>query len=418
MIERHITPLIIRSLKEFPAVLLNGARQVGKSTLAKLLKKQHIIQDYITLDDLNVMDVAQRDPQGFIAQFHTPAAIDEVQRVPELLRAIKKTIDEDRKPGRFLLTGSANILSFPGVTESLAGRVDIVTLEGLSASEIQKNSEPFSLFEDLKSSADIFAIQQKWDSHLAKKPLVSRDVINDFLFFGGFPEVALKKDAYFRHRWFTAYQTSYVERDVRDLSRLLDVIAFSKLFKLLGLRTGNTINVKNLSVDAGIDQRTASRYIEILEMTFQTNTLAPWFSNATKTLVKTPKIYISDSGAACHLMNISQSNDLQNHPLYGALLETWLWSEIRKLLTLTSGVQSFFYRTYRGQEVDFLFTTDQRIWGIECKSTENISRGSLKGIEEAQKSFGDKFRGLVFYMGEKCLYLGKNLLAVPMRILF
>ena len=269
MIKRFLSPLVKNSLKLFPAVLINGARQVGKSTLVQQLVKEGVVKEYVSLDDLNFLEIAQNNPKGFIEQFKESVAIDEIQRAPNLLPALKKYIDENRIPGRFLLTGSANLLSVPGVSESLAGRLDIMTLEGLSVGEVIGQSKPSSFIEDLFSGACFSELASKWKEELQNKPYIKKEQIIEYIYYGGFPEVLLKKNPYFRTRWFSSYHTAYIERDVRDLSRILDIVSFGKLFKLLGLQTGNLVNYKTLGIESKLDQRTVSRYIEILEITFQ-----------------------------------------------------------------------------------------------------------------------------------------------------
>ena len=183
MIVRHIHNFIRQSMLDFPAVLLNGARQVGKSTLAHQLQKTGVIDRYVTLDDLTTLRVALADPDGFLQQFQGPVAIDEIQRAPDLLRAVKKRIDEDRKPGQFLLTGSANVLSYPGVSESLAGRVDIIPLEGLSLGELYRQEKPSSLISDLFSGTSLYDLAHHWNKSLENKPALTQQDLSSFIYF-------------------------------------------------------------------------------------------------------------------------------------------------------------------------------------------------------------------------------------------
>lgn len=417
MIRRAISQFIEDSLKDFPAVLINGARQVGKSTLALMLKENGIIEYYVTLDDIGTWESARNDPDGFINQFKGSLAIDELQRVPDLMRAIKKSIDEDRRPGRFLLTGSANILSYPGVNESMAGRTDIIAIEGLSLGEILSYPRPLSFIEDLFSCENLSQIAQKWNQTLALRPVIEKAELLDFIFFGSYPEVAIKKNIRFRDRWFSSYQSSYIERDVRNLTQLQDIISFAKLYTLLGLNTGNLVNLSELGMEAKLDHRTVTRYVEILELTFQLNLLKPWYSNDRKKYVKTPKVFVNDSGQACYLQGISDPKHLANHPALGALFETWVWSEIRKMLTLTSGIQSYFYRTYQGQEVDFLLSRGSTFWGIETKWSENINKSDFKSLTSMIESMGQKAYGLILYTGKTILPFSDKLMAVPISLL-
>ncbi len=417
MIVRHIHNFIRQSMLDFPAVLLNGARQVGKSTLAHQLQKTGVIDRYVTLDDLTTLRVALVDPDGFLQQFQGPVAIDEIQRAPDLLRAVKKRIDEDRKPGQFLLTGSANVLSYPGVSESLAGRVDIIPLEGLSLGELYRQEKPSSLISDLFSGTSLYDLAHHWNKSLENKPALTQQDLSSFIYFGGFPDVALKRDIRFRDRWFSSYETAYIDKDVKDLSRFLDVVSFSKLFHLAGLQTGNLLNQRTLSVEMGLDQRTVARYFEILEMTFQVQTLTPWFSNIRKRLIKTPKIYANDSGQASYLMGIASPDHLMTHPGFGALLETWVWAEIRKLLSMTAGIERHFYRTHLGKEVDFLLNQGMNYWGIECKASTSVSLADCKGITDMIEAIGPQAKGMILYAGSEVIVFSDRIIAVPLRIL-
>lgn len=419
MVERHIFQFIKDSLKDFPVVLINGARQIGKSTLAWELKEKGIVDNYVTLDDLGMLESAQNDPDSFIKQFHGSLVIDEVQRAPDLLRAIKKNVDEDRRPGRFLLTGSANVLSYPGVTESLAGRMDIIKMEGLSFSEINLVKKTPSFIDDLFEFNDLALLAKKWNKTLLKKHTMGKSNLLDCIFYGGYPEVILKKKLRFRDRWFSAYQAAYIERDVRNLSHLLDIVSFAKLYRLLGLNTGKLVNFTELGMEAKLDQRTVSRYLEMLELTFQLNILNPWFSNDRKKYIKTPKIYVNDSGQACYLSGISDPKHLAMHPALGSLFETWVWAEIRKLLSMSTGISSYFYRTSLGHEVDFVLNKGTKFWGIECKWSESVDKEDFKGLInmlEAMEGKGEAY-GLILYTGKNIAFFSKNLIAVPIYLL-
>ncbi len=417
MVKRHITSLVQQSLNDFPSVLLNGARQVGKSTLAQQLVAEGLFDDYVTLDDLLVLEAAETDPEGFISQYPGKIVVDEIQRVPKLLIAIKKKIDEDPRPGRYLLTGSANVLSYPKVAESLAGRMDIISLEGLSLGELYQRAHSTDLLNDLFDGIEVEDLISKWKKQSKNLPLINKESLCPYIFFGGFPTSIAKKSVGFSERWFSAYLKSYVERDVRDLSRLLDVVSFSKLFRLAGNNTGNLLNIKKLGSDIGIDQRTVSRYIEILTMTFQINLLNPWFGNAKKRLVKTPKVYCNDSGFACFLAGINQPKDLMTHSQSGALAETWLWSELRKILVYLPSVQAGFYRTHQGKEVDFLLSKGNRCVGIEFKWTDSIRSHDFNGLKDMQSAIGPNTRGIVLYTGKEIIPYTKDLFAVPVNCL-
>ncbi|WP_218460567.1 ATP-binding protein [Rickettsia sp. TH2014] len=416
MINRHITSFVKQSLKDFSAVLIIGARQVGKSTVVKQLYDEGIFKSYITLDDISQLEAATADPHGFIKNAISPLAIDGIQRAPDLLKAIKKSTDEDKRPGRFLLTGSANIFSYPGVYESLAGRVDVIHLEGLSLGEILNQNKPSSFILDIFSGVTIPELKNKWTKELEYKPTITNQSLNEYIFYGGFPEVILKKQERFRERWFSSYQSAYIERDVRNINKFLDVVSFAKLFRLVGLQSGNLLNQKNLSIEIGLDQRTISRYLEILETTFQVNQLAPWFSNTRKRLVKTSKIYMNDSGYASYLNGITTPNLLLNSPYYGTIFETWLWAELRKILTLTTGIEQAFYRTHLGKEVDFLLYKGDVFCGIECKATETIQSWHFMGLKDLSEALAPRImHGIILYNGNEIISFSDKFLALPLK---
>lgn len=417
MKKRHITTLLTQSLQLFPIVLLNGARQVGKSTLTNQLVKDKVIEQYVTLDNLNTLAACKEDPQGFLQQFRGSVAIDEVQRCPELLIALKHNVDQNRQPGRFLLTGSANLLSYPNICDSLAGRMDIITLETLSLSEMNDLPEPSPFLMDIFSDTSSIDLLSKWRKILQQPVAIkTKQDLAKVILLGGFPEIVLKNNSFFRNRWFNAYFSSYTERDVRDLSRLVDVVGFTKVFNLINYQTGQLLNVKNLSVECGLDQRTVSRYLEILNITFQTSTLQPYFSNMRKRLVKTSKIYVNDSGYASFTAGFEQVDILLKSNAFGHLLETWVYAELRKLINLTIGVQIFFYRTHLGKEIDFILTKGNRTVAIECKASESITRQQLGGIKEFQAEIPNTL-GIVLYSGSEVLQLSKDIIAVPFAIL-
>ncbi len=417
MIKRHILALIRQSISYFPAILLNGARQVGKSTIAKQIVDEGVLDDYLTLDDLFTFESAQTDPDGFLQEFPGKIVIDEIQRAPKLLLGIKKRIDLTGEPSQFLLTGSANLLSHPQVAESLAGRTDIISLEGLSLGELYKSETPSPILEDLFSDLTTPDLIRKWTQRLKNFPKLTKNDLCKAIYYGGYPRLALEQSSTFTKRWFSSYLKSYVEKDVRDLSQFLDIVSFSKLLRLVGFITGNLLNIKNLSADIGIDQRTTARYLEILSITFQINLLNPWHSNIRKRLIKTPKVYLNDSGFACYLHGINGPDELLHHRHIGALAETWIWSELRKLLVYQPSIEAHFYRTHQGKEVDFLFSQGERHLGIEFKWSNTLSAKDFAGLKDLQSQLGEQLRGVVLYPGDEIVPFGHNLLAFPIPAL-
>lgn len=416
MFNRHIKSTIENSLKLFPAVLLNGARQVGKSTLAKQLVKEKKIEQYISLDDITVLEAATKDPQGFIDQFNSSIVIDEIQRVPNLILAIKKNIDTKKQTGKFLLTGSANVLSYPDVRDSLAGRMDIISLEGFSVSELVKQSKS-SFVSDLIHTKDVNLLIHQWTQKMNLKSKIGNKTLNEMLFYGFFPEVAIKINSEYRNRWISSYITSYIEKDIRDLSKVIDIVSFAKLLRIIGLRTGNLLNNKNLSIAIGLDQRTVARYIELLEISFQLSLLKPWSSNLGKRYVKTPKIFINDVGLAAYFLGINDCKLINNHPNYGALFKTLVFAELRKSLIYNSLANIFFYRNHQGIEVDFLIAQGERVLGIECKLSSSVTSKDCKNLKFIQEEVKNDFLGVVIYRGDQVIKVENNIIAVPFELL-
>lgn len=415
MITRQIAPQIKQSLANFPAVLLIGARQSGKSTVAESLVDEGLLQHYFTLDDVSILEAVKTDPDDFLSTITVPVALDEIQRAPDLMRALKLTIDGNRRAGRFLLTGSANILSYPQVAESLAGRMNVIHLEGFSASELAGREQASSFLHDILAGNDLTTLLSQWREKDHQNPVMNKEMAEKLIFYGGYPDVALKADPYFSQRWFGSYLTAYIEKDVRDLARLSDVVSYGKLMRFSGLRTGTQINVSNLAVGCGLDQRTVMRYLELLEITFQINQLQPWHRNTRKRLVKTPKLYINDSGLACFLAGLDTPAQLQKSPFAGALVETWVWSEFRKQLVFEPAVQASYYRTHQGHEVDFVFEKGDHCCGVEVKWAQSVSLSDFKGLKDMQEALGKNTLGILLYMGQELIPFSASLVAVPMR---
>lgn len=411
---RYISTLIRQSLAMFPAVLLLGARQIGKSTLAHELVESGVLNTYHTLDDLSTLQSISHDPDGFIENLFGSVTLDEIQRVPDLMRALKKNIDDHRTKGRFLLTGSANVLAHPDVTESLAGRVDVFILEGLSVAELQQRPAPRFYQTLLQESSQSF----KEFLHQAEKQSLTftqQDLIEN-IFFGGFPEVAVARNEIFHQRYFQAYLSTYVEKDVRDLARGIDIVQFATLAKILLSQSGFLLNIKSLSSDLELDQRTVKRYIELMDMTFQTIQLPPWHRNSLKRLIKTSKIYAKDSGMVCAMKRLLRPQALLEDRTLGNVLETFFFSELRKQTQLIPGVTHSFYRTHTGKEVDFVLEYGEKIIGIELKAASSVHAQDFSGLKDLQEANKGRLDfGIVFYQGNNVVYFAENLVAVPIK---
>ena len=313
------------------------------------------LQETVTLDNLNVLEALHDDAYHYIKKLKRPVAIDEIQRFPKIILVLKQIMDEEKQKGQFILTGSANILSHAEFQDSLAGRIDILTLEGLSAGEVLGQPST-SIITQLMAQADIEA-----------KP-VDEDFLYQSVLYGSYPDVRLQTSEHFTERWFQTYEMSYIERDIRDLSRTIDIVEFGRLFYLVSIQTGHLLNFHSLGTSIGLDQRTVKRYIEILALTFQITILQPYYSNLIKRVIKTPKIYMNDVGHACFAQGIHTMDDLKKSKNWGLLFETWLYSELRKQCLYEPGAKIYFYGIQEGYEVDFIIQKGQRIVAVECKA--------------------------------------------------
>jgi hypothetical protein len=405
-----------RALEHFPVVLLTGARQVGKSTLAEALVSRGRPERYLTLDDRTTLDAALRDPDGFVQGLESAVVIDEVQRAPDLMRAIKLVVDRDRRPGRFLLTGSAHIGTLASVAETLTGRAAVLELSPLSWSEIARRPAPGvvdALFEARNASELVRAFARR-------TPPARRAEISNRILVGGFPTPALMKDPVARRLWFDGYRQTYLERDLRDLANVQQLPEFNRLLGLLALRTGQVVNASHLARDAGLPNTTARRYVDLLRQTYQVWFLPPYFANVGKSLVKAPKVYFEDPGLACHLAAVESWETLERQGRVGALVETWAASELRKTLSLLGGgTQLWYWRVHHGREVDFLLERGGEVVGIEAKWAARVDASDLAGLRECATALEHRFRlGVVLYGGVEALALDATLAAIPYAAFF
>ena len=417
MIRRHIDLLITEALREFPVVLLIGARQVGKTTLARAISSGPWKAEYYSLDDRSILDAALSDPDGFIRGNPPPMVIDEVQRAPDLMTAVKLAVDRNRKPGMYLLTGSANPLRLKSVSETLAGRVAIFRLDTFSWAEIEERKAPTSAIDALlecDSAAELL-------SRLRRKEVNARtEDIERLVLSGCYPDPERMKTRAARDRWFDSYRQTYLERDVKEITSIADLPLFGRLLRVLALRTGNLLNLMDISRELGIPYTTLRRYVGLLETTFQVEFLPPFYSNIGKRLVKTPKVYFNDTGMACHLAGLTGWAALENAGLSGRMLETWAWGEIRKTLPLLDvPAEPMFWREQHGGEVDFVLERGVHLAGIEVKSSGSITSSDLKGLESFLRTMeGRAGIAAVVYPGERAFAPREHIAAIPMSLFF
>jgi predicted AAA+ superfamily ATPase len=411
---RKLTPHLYDALADSPVVLLVGARQTGKTTLAQQIvsgssEGHQPSRTYVTLDDITVQAAAKSDPTGFIANLSGSVVIDEIQRAPELFQAIKVSVDRDRRPGRFLLTGSANILLLPRLSESLAGRMEILTLRPLAQAEIEGAQA---------NAADrLFA-----DSLPAKAlPALQRDEMIRRLLKGGYPEPLGRTSETRRRAWFTSYLTTILQRDVRDISHIADLSALPRLLALLASRTAALLNLSDISSAVAIPYSTLQRYMAVLEATFLIQQLPAWSTNLGTRLVKSPKLLIDDTGLAAALLGLDSRRLVDDPAVLGQLLETLVATELDKDASWSeTRPRLFHFRTHARQEVDLVLESPAgRVVGVEVKAARSVGPGDFAGLRSLAENAGSRFlRGVVFYSGDQVVPFGSGLHAIPLSLLW
>lgn len=401
---REITPLLREALGTLPVVVVTGLRQAGKTTLLAT-DSTFAGRRYLTLDDLATLEAAERDPDALIAG-DEPLTVDEVQRSPGLLLAVKRAVDRRREPGRFLLSGSANLALLGGVSESLAGRALYLTLH------------PFTRRERLGLTADPpFLVQFLADPKL---PVSSgaEPLSPDEILAGGLPPVALG-DVANRALWFLGYEQTYLERDLRALSQVADLVAFRNLMRLAALRTGQLLNQSELARDARLPVSTVSRYLGLLEAAFVIARLAPHLRSRATRLLKSPKIFVSDSGLAAHLVGATDLSPEADEPMRGALLETYVYQNLAGILDAHLPQARLDYWSLQGRhEVDFVVSQGPRAIAIEVKAGARIGDRDLTGLKALKAKTPGVRAGIVAYNGAEVLRLGNDLYAIPLGLLF
>ena len=409
MIERNITTRLRKALKDTPVVFLHGARQTGKSTLVQAIAESRRNASYLTFDDAATLAAATGDPAGFIGGFNGPLVLDEVQKAPALLHAIKREVDRKRTPGRFLLTGSANVLLVPKVSESLAGRIEILTLWPFSQGEIEGVRETFvdALFARTHPTATAI-------------PLASSNLM-DRVLCGGYPEICTTRSVVRRDDWFRSYISTILQRDIRDLSNIEGLTELPRLLALLATRVGSSINFADIARDLSIPQTTLKRYFALLEMTFIVQALPAWSSNIGKRLVKSPKLCLNDTGLLTHLLGFSKDRLGRDPKQGGPLLENFVVAELRKQASWSkTRPELFHFRTQAGREVDIVLEDRSgRIVGIEVKAGATLGSNDLKGMKALAEIAGKRFhRGILLYTGQDTIPFGSHIHALPISRLW
>ncbi|MBR7145204.1 MAG: ATP-binding protein [Lentisphaeria bacterium] len=365
MIARQMAKLVLETATQYPVVAVTGPRQSGKTTLCRELFPDYI---YVNLEKPDTRQFAQEDPNGFLAQFSKPVILDEVQRVPELFSYIMPLVDEHRKMGEFILSGSQNFHLQEAISQSLAGRCATLKLLPLSCREInnRKNHGIFQL-----STEQLIA-----DNNPASA--------FEQIFRGGYPPI------YDRNiqatNWYAQYTQSYLERDVRNLINVGDLETFERFLRLTAGRSGQILNMETLAADVGVSPVTIKRWISLLTASYIIFLLKPHSKNFNKRLIKTPKLYFYDTGLLCYLLNIRSAEDLALHSQRGAIFETYIISELVKS-SHNSGIEPpfYFWRDSQGHEVDLLIENGEKLLPIEIKSGQTVASSMFSGLNYWQK---------------------------------
>jgi predicted AAA+ superfamily ATPase len=403
---RYIEPSINEALADTPVVCLLGPRQVGKTTLARQLAPTRA---YINFDDATLLNAAKQDPSGFVQSLPSQVTLDEVQRVPELMPAIKSAVDQQRKPGRFLLTGSANLLLLPGVQESLAGRVEVLHLYPLSEQEKHRSKD--SLLERL--------ISGRIKPHVTGDQTVIEGIAESVC-AGGYPEPNTRPPSRAR-QWHRQYVNSIIQRDVKDIAAIRDEDEMLRLMKMLAYRTANLVNISSLANELGMRRETTEKYLTILERLFLIRRLPAWHRNQAKRMVKTPKVHIIDSGLASTLSGLKTDDWRDYSTDFGPLLETYV---VQQLICQSGWVDAELrfshYRDKDQIEVDLVIEQGKAVWGVEVKKSSSIHPKDYRGLSRLSKQAGRQFKGgILLYSGSNCLPLNQeNCFAVPMNALW
>ena len=430
---RHAIDALLDALRDTPVVYVQGARQSGKSTLVRAVAERRRPTRYLTLDTAGVLAAARNDPEGFVAALERPVVIDEAQRAPALALAIKAAVDADRRPGQFLLTGSASVLSLPALSESLAGRMELRTLWPFSQGELRGVRETFvdrifaarlvtpdtppdtekSLLDRVCTEVDV--------AGRVFPPLDTEKSLLDRVCTGGYPEIQTRARHARRLAWFDSYVDAILQRDVRDLARIERLSEMPRLLALLASRAGELLNTADLARMLQVPQTTLKRYLTLMETTFLVRLLPAWFSNLGKRLAKAPKLLLTDTGLLTHLIEADAGRLAGNRTLLGHVLENFVAMElIKQSGWSTRRCRLFHFRTAGGAEVDLVLEDRAgRLVGVEVKCAASVQRRDFRGLETLAALAGGRFvRGVVLCTGATAVPFGRNLFALPVSQLW
>ncbi|MEW5947299.1 MAG: ATP-binding protein [bacterium] len=395
------------ALMDTPVVLVHGPRQCGKTTLSRMVGDA-AGYEYITFDDDVQLAAAQADPVGFAADLPDKTVLDEVQRVPNLFLSLKSAVDRGRRPGRFILTGSANVLLVPQLSDSLAGRMEIVRLHPLSQDEIERKESRFldALFE--------VKFRNRQFGRLGS-------VLAERIMAGGFPAALARSIPRRRAAWYRDYIETLVQRDTRDMARISALGALPRLLQLAAGQTARLVNVAEMASAFQLSRPTVRDYVVLLERIFLLEHLQPWYSNRLSRLIKTPKMHLTDAGLAAALLGVDAGVLAKDRATLGQLLETFVFQELRRQASWRDTPIVFYhFRDKDGAEVDIVLERGAgELAGIEVKAAATVTATDFRGLKKLKEAAGARFAsGVVLYDGERVAGFGENLYAVPIRALW
>ena len=398
--------MVAEALEDTRVVLVTGPRQSGKTTLVQQFATP--ARTYVTLDDKPTLKAAQDDPTGFIRALGS-AVIDEIQHAPDLMLAIKVAVDIDKTPGRFLLTGSANVMALPTIGDSLAGRIALVELMPLSQSEIHGTSGHLidRLFDGKRPTTDM-------------PPVVGAE-LRKIILDGGYPEARKRATARRKAAWFADYLRLIIDRDARDTANIGQLEQLPILVAHLAEQAGSSVNISNLATSLKLSRQTVARYVEALERIFLVRSLRPWHSNKISRLVRTPKLLFFDSGLLAAQLGVADLEPQRPLPAAGALFETFVHGELRKLIGWSEvRMTMYHFRTREGDEVDFVLEGPRgQIVGIEVKSSATLKRSDFSGLRKLEDAAGDKFiYGLLLHDHDRMTPHSERIMGAPLSWLW
>ena len=409
LVERRLAPLIQEALADTPVVLLNGPRQAGKSTLAATYGDRGFRM--LSLDDAATLASAREDPTGLVRSLDR-AVIDEVQRAPELLLAIKQSVDNDRRPGRFLLTGSADLRLLPSVADSLAGRMEVLTLLPLAGCELDGAAGQWL---ECVFSGDIPRLPS------GNRAIETGEALVERVLRGGYPEAVARSTVRRREAWLRQYAAALLSRDVRDIASIEKLEQMPRLLRALAQMAGQLTNLNPLAGQLLLDHKTAAKYVGVLEQLFLIRRIQPWGSNRLARIVKSPKLHFLDSGLLSHLRGADTAALKRDRTAFGPLLECYVVSELLKLASWNErDLQVLSYRDKDQREVDVVIENAAgQLIGVEIKAKASVQPRDFAGLHKLAELSGDQFiAGLVLYDGNETLPMGHGLWAVPLATLW